>query len=199
VSPSWLIVSIALASASQQARSPLTVQFGEAATGLNVTICLDGSKVETTFAGKLSFRDATHSWQSVCADVRSPVSSGQYFDVNLVNTQKAGGRIARAGNIVARWFPYAQTREQCAALQIAVWKELEDGTDIPDFGNGRFTVTTEPMVMMLAAQYYSAAQTPGEALFLQVNNGGGQGAGGAGQGSGGGQGGGGGQSQLTTP
>jgi hypothetical protein len=183
----------------------LPLQFGKAVTGMTVKISLDGSKIETTFAGKLGFRDATHSWQSVCADVRSPVSPGQFFNVNMLDSQKVGGNVAKAGNIVARWFGSAVTPVQCAALQIAVWKALEDGSDSPDFLSGRFQVQASPAVITYAEEYYSAINEPGTALYLQVQSGAGQGEAGQGDAQGlssgqaaGGQGGGG-QSQLTTP
>ena len=203
---SWLVFPFVVASSSSTPQA-LPVQFGKGVTGRMVTIRLDGWKVETTFAGKLGFRDANHSWQSVCADVRSPVSPGQYFTVNLLNTQSVGGNIAKAGNIVANCFSAAQTPDQCAGLQLAVWKALEDGEDQADFNSGHLQAAANSIIMMYAKRYYAAVSQPGVALYLQVA--GGQGSGGSGSGgqAGGGeggaqgpaQGGGGGQSQLSTP
>lgn len=127
----WVTLSLAFAAlASPQ---PFAIQFELAVSGRTVTVCIDGRSVETTFAGKLGFRDANHEWQSVCADVRSPVSGGQIYRVQNFSSTLYGGNVARAGNIVAKYFYAAQTPDQCAGLQIAVWKALEDGTDEPDF------------------------------------------------------------------
>jgi hypothetical protein len=209
---SWLLFPFAVAASSSAGPREFPVQFAKAVTGREVTVCIDGWKVETTFAGKLGFRDATHSWQSVCADLRSPVSTGQFFTVQLLNSQAVGGNVARAGNIVANCFKSAQTPEQCAGLQIAVWKALEDGDDQPNFRSGHFQVNASPAIMIWAQQYYTTINQPGVAIYLQTaaagggQSGGGGGAGGQGGGGqggaggqgGGGQGGGGGQSQLSS-
>ena|ERR1022692_511835 len=198
----WL--SFMLASATLVPK-PFSVQFAQSVSGRNVTICLDGQFVETAFAGKLGFRDATHEWTSVCADVRGPVRAGQVYAVRLLGTSSFGGRVARAGNIVARYFYEAQSPDQCAGLQIAVWKALEDSADRADFSSGHLQVRSTFSVMSWAQQYYQAINTPGDAVYLQTANGGGQGAGfgtnsgvagSGGQGPGGGTDGGG-QSQLT--
>lgn len=204
----WIYLSAALLSSAPK---PFAVQFAESVAGREVTVCIDGSTVETTFAGKLGFRDANHSWVSVCADVRSPVRQGQYFAMTAMKSTDVGGRITLAGNIVARYFNEATSADQCAGLQLAVWKAVEDGTDEPNFLSGHFQAKASYAVLAYAQQYYSALHTPGTAVFLLAGagagagGGGGQGAGGQG-GSGGGAagggvaggGGGGGQSQLSS-
>ncbi|MHB8635435.1 MAG: hypothetical protein ACYC96_03065 [Fimbriimonadaceae bacterium] len=187
----WL--SVALAAGSIAFPKPFPVQFAGSGLGRTVTICLDGRYVESAFAGKMQFRDAVHRWISVCADVRSPVRQGQMFGVRSWSTAAFGGNVAKAGNIVARYFYEAQTPEQCAGLQVAVWKALEDGGDRANFLTGRFQVRADITVMSWAQYYYGALHTPGNAVYLQTGNGGGQGApfaakggqGGAGAGGGG--------------
>src|SRR3954469_7268018 len=83
---------------------PFRVQYVQGASGQSVQVLIDGRHVETTFAGKLGFRDGKRSWTSVCADLRSPIANGQYFPVRALKSSEAGGRIARAGNIVAKYF-----------------------------------------------------------------------------------------------
>ncbi len=150
-----------------RAQLPFQVQFGQSAMGRNVTICIDGRQVKQTFAGKLNFQDERHSWQSVCADVRTPVRSGQVFTARVVNSLEYGGNIAKAGNIVAKYFKFAQTPDQCAGLQIAVWKALEDGSSQPDFGSGHFQVRASQTVIAYAQQYYQAINEPGQAAYIQ--------------------------------
>lgn len=209
----WL--STALFAAAAVSPQPFPVQFLQSTTGRTVTICLDGQFVETTFAGKMSFRDANHQWASVCADVRGPVHQGQFFGVRAVKTTLFGGRVALAGNIVAKYFNDAQTPDQCAGLQLAVWKSLEDGWEEADFTSGRLQARASYGVMAWAQYYYKAVSTPGQAMYLQTLNGGNQGApfaafgggaggggglgggGGAGGGGGGAGAGGGGQSQIS--
>jgi hypothetical protein len=178
---------------------PFPVQFLQSFSGREVKICLDGRFVETTFAGKMGFRDASHQWTSVCADVRGPVHPGQYFGVRAIRSQDFGGKVAKAGNIVARFFFEAQTPDQCAGLQVAAWKAPEDGSDQLDFSSGRLQVSAGYAVLNWAQYYYQALNTPGDAVYLQTGNGGGQG-GPYDRPPGGGQGGGGGgQSQLSPP
>jgi hypothetical protein len=191
---SQLILSLAFLAHAVTSPQPTLVRFQETTVGRMVKICLDGETVETTFAGKMHFQDQDTSWDSVCADVRSPVSAGQFFYVVPQKSAKFGGNVAKAGNIVAKYFKAAQTPDQCAGLQIAVWKTLEDGADYPSFLSGRFQVRAGAAAMFFAAQYYQGADDDGNALYLQTLGGGQDG----GQ-SGGGQGGqgGGGQGQLT--
>jgi hypothetical protein len=139
--------------------------------GQNVQILHDGQVIDQTFAGKLTFKDGAHRWQSVCAAVHSPVRQGQVFTVIALKSSKAGGNIAKAGNIVAMFFKSAQTPDQCAGLQIAVWKAIEDGTDQADFTTGNFQVQASPRVMAWAAQYYTAIATAGEAAYIQTAQG----------------------------
>jgi hypothetical protein len=200
-------VAFAIASAvtffASQPAAP--VQYGGSVSGIKVTICLDGQNVEETFAGKLGFRDGSSQWTSVCADVRTPISQGQIFGVRLLHSSKLGGRVQLAGNIVAKFFKAAQTPEQCAGLQLAVWKALEDGTPDPDFTDGHFEARAPISVLKYASYYYQAINTPGDAIYLMSaaqgqSSGGGQESG-AGQSFGGGQGQGqgpGGQSQFSS-
>ncbi len=101
------------------------------------------------------------------------------MNIRPADSSKIGGHIALAGNIVARYFREAQTPDQCAGLQIAVWKAIEDGTEQPDFGSGHFQVMASSNVLAYAQKYYQATQAPAASLFFA--------AGGAGQ------------SQLTMP
>lgn len=168
---------IAISMAAQMAAQwqPFPVQFAASVTGETVTVCLDCRKVETTFAGKLGFRDRAGAQQlSVCVNVRGPISIGQSFWVKPMMTQRAGGHYALAGNIVAKDFSRARSQAQCAGLQLAVWEAIEDGGRYPDFGGGRFMVQASPAALAWAAEYYQDIATEGNALFLFEGNGDGQ-------------------------
>ncbi|HWD37642.1 MAG TPA: hypothetical protein VG944_02255 [Fimbriimonas sp.] len=178
---------------------PVLVQFAKSMVGRNVTVCIDGNFVENTFAGKLGFREATRSWVSICANVRAPIVSGQFYTVHPKHTSKLKGRMKLAGNIVAKYFRLAQTPDQCAGLQIAVWEAIEDGGATPDFSTGRFRVRANQEALQYAAMYYAAVQQEGDAVFLGALEGdGAEDIGDGGQdGQGDGDQGGGGQSQLS--
>jgi hypothetical protein len=185
--------ALALFGASLAPSQPFTVRFAQVTSGREVTLSIDGGPAETEFAGKLGFQDATHSWQSVCADVRSPIVKGQFFQLTAVSAAKTGGNIAYAGNIVAHFFSSARNADQCAGLQLAVWKTIEDGPNWSDFSTGHLRVKASPTIMIFAQQYYQAAGQGGDAVYLQAA--GGQ----SGSGQSGGQAqSGGGQSQLST-
>ena len=179
MNPIWLVIFFI--TNVMPAPRTIPVQFVKSAIGLNVTVAIDG-KVEQTFAGKLSFKDEQHAWTSVCADVRSPIQSGQIFPMRILTSRNGSGNISLAGNIVAKYFNAAQSPDQCAALQLAVWKAIEDGESEADFTTGHFQAEASPAVMALAAFYYQGINNPGNSIFLQ--------AGAGGQGSG--------QSQLST-
>jgi hypothetical protein len=158
---------------------PFPVQFTRGGIGRDVIVLIDGARVERTFAGKLSFRDDNHSWSSYCADIRSPMVGGQIFAVRAVNTDMLAPNYAMAGHIVARFFNEATTDAQCAGLQLAVWKAIEDGPEGTDFASGHLQVRAEAAVLRYAAYYYQAAGGSGSATLLQAQ-GAGQGEGGSG-------------------
>jgi len=165
-------IAIALAAGIAARWQPFPVQFTRHAMGQTVAISLDGGKVRKTFAGKMVIRDRFGTCASVCADVRGPVSRGQVFQVRPRPSSKVGGRVALAGNIVARHLWEAQTPDQCAALQLAVWEATEDGGERADFYSGRFQARASGAVMALAANYYAAVDEPREALHLAATSGG---------------------------
>ncbi len=140
----------------QPRRGANWVTFGSSGTGKSVQVVLDG-RVEPTYAGKLRFETDKGTWESVCADVKSPIFTGQSFPVKPESSIRHGGNIAKAGRIVAKYFNSARTPEQCAGLQIAVWTAIEDGSKKPDFVAGRFHVEADPVSLKYAAKYYQAA------------------------------------------
>lgn len=153
---------------------PIKVQFAQIGVGRNVTVIIDG-RAKNTFAGKLNFREQNRSWQSVCAEVRKPITAGQIFSLRPVNSQKVGGNVALAGNIVAKYFDSAKTPDQCAALQLAVWEAVEDGGKSPNFQQGRFRAMATPAVLHHAEDFYQAINEAKEAAYLETAQGGGQG------------------------
>lgn len=155
---------------------PFRIRYGQAASGREVQVAIDG-EAKTTFAGKLIFGDGNSTWTSVCADVRAPISNGQTFAVRSRSSRSASERVARAGNIVAKYFKQARTPDQCAALQLAVWEALEDGGDKPNFYGGHFQARASKAVMDDAEVFYDGIWVGDEAVFFE-----------AGQGEGGGQG-----------
>ena len=165
----WL--AFALISSIVSSRQPFAVQFVKEVSGRAVTICLDGRKVETTFAGKLGFRDRYHEWTSVCAAVRKPIVTGQYTAFRARNSTSVGKNIAKAGNIVAHCFDAARTPDQCAGLQVAVWEALEDGGVRPNFLGGRFQVKANEAILANAAMYYAAIVEEKSATYLESANG----------------------------
>lgn len=168
--------------------NPFQVQFGQSLAGRRVQILLDGWIVKASQAGKLVFRDARGVGVSVCADVRAPIARGMSFMVRPFRSSEFGGAIAKAGRIVARHFREAQSTDQCAGLQLAVWEAVEDGGPRAGFREGKFQAHADASVIAYAEAYYRAIGTEGDALFLQT----GPGAcdGNQGQGSG--------QNQITT-
>lgn len=160
--------------AAQISQMPFPVQFAKSLVGRSVTVCIDGRKVERTFAGKLGFRTLKGTGVSVCANVRGPIRMGQFFQVRAISSKKAGGNIAKAGSIVARCFALAQSPDECAGLQLAVWEAIEDGGAYADFGSGRFMARANPAVLSYAAQFYQASSQGGDSTFLGTGNGSGQ-------------------------
>jgi hypothetical protein len=120
-----------------------------------VTVSIDGRN-RPTYAGKLRFQDDKHSWESVCADVSSPIMIGDSYEMKKESSIRHGGNIAKAGRIVAKYFKQARTPEQCAGLQIAVWTAIEEGTPTPNFNGDHFRVEADPVSLRYARYYYSA-------------------------------------------
>jgi hypothetical protein len=149
------------------APKPVEVQFAQSMAGRNVTVQIDGRVTKTTYAGKLAFRDSNRTWQALCAEVRKPIRAGQFFFVRPWNTAKVGGRVAMAGNIVAKYFHAAKTDDQCAGLQLAVWEAMEDGGAHADFRNGRFRAMASPAVLDYGTDFYEAIYEAREAAYLQ--------------------------------
>jgi len=171
-----LWISIGFAAHSAIASQPFPVRFGREVAGRNVTVSIDGGQIKPTFAGKLAFQDPGSSWSSVCADVRSPIRGGQTFVVKPMRSSQAGGNVAKAGHIVARFFRQAQSADECAGLQLAVWEAIEDGGSVADFTRGRFRARATTAAIAYAAGYYAEGiYEPDEAVYLKT--GGGQGSG----------------------
>lgn len=163
-----MCVAAAMAIHFTIAKQSVPVQFGKSYLGRNVTVLLDGRQLKSTFAGKLAFRDDKGSWLSVCADVRRPIIQRQTTRVMPRESSRVGGHVTLAGNIVARYFKSAQTADQCAGLQLAVWEALEDGGVVANFGSGKFQASANAASLNWAAQYYQAIETPGNALYLDT-------------------------------
>jgi len=139
----------------QPRRGANWVTYGRSGQGEPVEVVVDGNP-EATYAGKLTFEDDKHSWESVCADVRSPIAPGESYPVKQQSSIKHGGNIAQAGKIVARYFKQAKTPEQCAGLQIAVWAAIENGGSKLNVASDRFSVVADPVSLSYAKKYYSA-------------------------------------------
>lgn len=164
------LVGLAILGKMLAPAQPFPIQFAQEGRGQMVAICLDGLTAKRSFAGKLVMRDRNSTWQSVCAGVRRPVAVGQTFPVRPWNTWMVGGHARLAGNIVAAHFRQAQSAEECAALQLAVWEAMEDGGKRPDFENGAFAARGGGNVVALATAYYQSADKPGIAMFMQTGN-----------------------------
>lgn len=153
---------------------PVLVQYAQAGAGRSVTVILDGRRTKSTYAGVLGFREATNSWTSVCADVRAPVAKGQRFNVRPIAARELGGGIAKAGAIVAKYLSQVRTADECAGLQLAVWEAIEDGGEQANFAAGRFAARAPQAALNFAQQMYLNAKDPGNSLYLQAGDGGGQ-------------------------
>ena len=162
----FLAAFIVAATVADSVPHTQSVQYTNSTLGRTVTVCIDGQKVETTFAGRLAFRDQTHGWFSYCADVRSPVHTGQTYSVRVQNTTKMSSNVRRAGNIVSRYFYSAKTADECAAIQLAVWEAIEDGGQEADFTAGAFQTRASVPVLTLAQQMYQGGSQDGNAVLL---------------------------------
>jgi hypothetical protein len=156
VNPFIAAVAIAFAQGAEIQQQPIPVQFARSIAGQSVTVYLDGWQVKSTFAGKLGFQDRLGSWFSVCANVRAPMARGQAFYVHPKLSASMGGNFAKAGNIVAKYLATAQTPEQCAGLQLAVWEAIEDGGAKADFSGGKFMARGSANAITYAEMYYAS-------------------------------------------
>ncbi|HRK22310.1 MAG TPA: hypothetical protein PLX06_10895 [Fimbriimonadaceae bacterium] len=153
---------------------PILVQYAQTGAGRSVTVLLDGKRTKSTYAGVLGFRDASSAWSSVCADVRAPVAKGQRFNVRPIAARELGGNIFKAGAIVAKYVGQVRTADECAGLQLAVWEAIEDGGEQANFASGKFAARAPQAALNFAQQMYLNAKDPGETLYLQAGDGGGQ-------------------------
>ncbi len=153
-------------------RDPFPIQFVQGVNSRPVRILLDGRRLSNSSAGKMGFRDGQTTGLSVCANVRAPMGKGLIFNVRPFLSRAYGGNVAKAGNIVARFFREAQTPDQCAGLQLAVWEAIDDGGLRADFRFGRFAAEGSAAVMAFAEKYYQAIDIPGDALYLEIPPGG---------------------------
>jgi hypothetical protein len=181
----WIPLVFSLGQVSPQraaSSEPVLVRYATATVGRQVTVVLDGKVKKPTFAGRLGFQDVDSSWTSFCADVRSPMNRGRMFNVQPISSKTRGGNIAKAGNIVAKYFKAARTYDECAGLQLAIWEAVEDGNAQPDFNAGRFGAIASPLVLKLATQFYEGINQDGNAMYLmQVGGPGGSSGGGQNQ------------------
>jgi hypothetical protein len=168
------LLSLGLAAGSLLTQ-PFPIKFSRELAGRVVIVSIDGGRAHEGFAGKLIMQSRNGvKIASVCAAPASPVVAGQVFPVRRLSSRWVGGRIAGAGNIVAKYFTRAQSANECAALQLAVWEAVKDGGNQADFYSGAFQARSSDDIIALASQFYDAFGESGEAIFLQTGDGGGQ-------------------------
>ena len=144
----------------------LTVQYAAAYQGKVVQVRTDEG-IRRTYAGKMMFHSEGGTWCSVCANIHKHIGGGDIVQMHLHSSKDVGGNIAKAGNIVARFFNEATSPEQCAGLQLAVWEALEDGGNTPDFQNGHFAAQSDAITMAYAMNYYAAVNTAADAVYFE--------------------------------
>jgi hypothetical protein len=121
---------------------PVTVQYNGLANGDTVTFSFNGNSI-TGPAGQLSFTviassnqaQVGQSFLSFCVDNMHNNFLGQQFQIDpkSMSNLKDGAQVAYLFN---KHGTGALPADQAAALQIAVWKEVDDGGD--DLNSGHF-------------------------------------------------------------
>ena len=162
-----LIFSAMIAAVSSSA-SLYDVKFLGTGAGKSVAITINGSN-KTVFAGKLNFKKnpAGPTFQTVCADLGVSISGGAVYGVTSSFSNVGTASVKKAGNIVGASFNSANSNDDAAALQVAVWEALYDGASAPSFSSGNFKATLSTTVKNKANAYYAKISQAGNALYLK--------------------------------
>ncbi|MCE9557630.1 MAG: PEP-CTERM sorting domain-containing protein [Armatimonadetes bacterium] len=163
-----LIFSAMIAAVSSNA-SLYDVKFLGTGAGKSVGITINGSN-KTVFAGKLNFKKnpSGPSFQTVCADLGVSISGGAVYGVTSSFSNVGTTAVKKAGNIVGASFNSANSNDDAAALQLAVWEALYDGASAPSFSSGNFKTSASSSVKTKATAYYAKISQAGNALYLKA-------------------------------
>lgn len=163
------VIFAAIIAAASANASLFDMKFVGTGAGQGVGIVFNGSN-KNVFAGKLNFKKMPSgpTFSSVCADLGNLITNGQTYGVNSKLSTADSAAVKKAGNIVAANFTSANSNENAAALQVAVWEALYDGASAPSFSSGSFKANLSTSVRAKATAYYNSITTPGTALYLKT-------------------------------
>ncbi|MBS1705566.1 MAG: PEP-CTERM sorting domain-containing protein [Armatimonadetes bacterium] len=153
---------------------------GAASANLTFTGVGMGQNVDTTyygnarqfFAGQLNMHNNILNVNLVtfCGDIDHAISNGQTWNCNAVLASSVSPNLGLAGNIVAGGFGSVASNEDAAALQLAVWEAVTEGTangGVADFSAGDFRANISGSLLTKATNYYSLTATAGTAIYYQ--------------------------------
>lgn len=126
-----------------------------------VRISVNGNAFQNVVAGRLKFQGPNGEILTYCADAVSPLNSAthQYSTATVLATGLDG--LSRAARILGQNFGTANTRDQQAALQIAVWSALYDNASTFQANGPNFRVTNvSDSIVHLATSYYASGSIP---------------------------------------
>ncbi|MBL8059458.1 MAG: PEP-CTERM sorting domain-containing protein [Chthonomonas sp.] len=123
-----------------------------------VSIRVNGSNAVSVKAGRLVFTDGSRTFATYCADaLRFLNYSWNNYSSSTVDTTGLDG-LAKAGRIVGAHFNDANTANQQAGLQLAVWSALYDNGAAFNANGTNFKVTgANSQSLSLAEMYYQSA------------------------------------------
>lgn len=123
---------------------------------LTVQISLNGGSFKNTNAGILKMTNGAQTIETYCANVFSPMNTSYHSYVPETVDFDSGTNLAMAGKIVANSYFEADTAQEQAALQLAIWSALHNGGSSFNANGSVFKVSgVSSEVLSLASLYFN--------------------------------------------
>lgn len=130
---------------------------------LTANVSVNGGAFTSLYAGSLKFTDGTETIFTYCADPLSVLNSNfNTYSSSLVDLDGASS-MSLAGKILATNYQTADTAEEQAGMQLAIWSALLDGGPAFNANGTNFKVNNvSASALNFASSYFASAVNPGD-------------------------------------
>ncbi len=155
LSYSAIVMGVLCISAVAQA-DPLKFTGTNLSNTRSGSITVNGEGPRNVMIGKLNFTTGTSTIETYCADALRTLNTSFHDYTSLTVDTQASGNLALAGRIIAKSYDGANTADQQAGLQLAIWSALYDGGTSFTANGSNFEVDgVSGGVLSYASTYYS--------------------------------------------
>lgn len=132
---------------------------------LTASVSINGGSFTNLYAGSLKFTDGSETIFTYCADPVAVLNSGfNSYSAGLVDLGGSSS-MSLAGKILASNYLNANSADEQAGLQLAIWSALLDGGPAFNANGANFKVNNvNANALNFASNYFASAVDPGDVL-----------------------------------